>query len=278
MKKIILTLFVLVMACQVTAQGLDDVNKRPERIGIGLRLGGNLASYKYTDNPALDTMAFDSLWYRVRPVLGLNMEIPLFDGIVFVSPEVSLAGRGDSRLYPNSSLDTMRYQVKVYYLEARLPISVAIPVTNNIKPYMYVAPSFGLALDTVGPLKSVIRQGSAKQHDYQEVGVSKGNMSTYDYGLALGAGLRYRFNFSTFSLVLKAEGGYHWGFRDTYSELEHNNYSQAQNVNTYNIKGKRLNRGWEGSISVILPLKFYPDDCFYWSDVNKSKHRGAFGF
>ncbi len=291
MKKIFLTLLVLSLVGFVSAQQ-NDRNKRREAVAIGLRFGGNLASYHYTENTDLNELPFDSLKYRVRPMLGLNVEIPLFNGIMFVAPEVSFTGRGDSRLFHSDPRDVdMRYRAKVNYLEARLPISVAIPVTPNIKPYVFVAPLFGLALDTVGPLVSTIEQVSLDGNPNAQppvspslndvVSVDSSNMSPYDYGLTVGAGLRYRINFKTFSLVLKAEGGYHLGLRDTYSEQEHNNQSQAQNVNAYNIIGKRLNRGIEAAITIALPLDFHSeDDCFYWSDMQKrnNRGRGLFGF
>lgn len=278
MKKILLTLMVLSMVGYATAQQ-NDVNNRPEKVAVGIRFGGNLASYSYPQNDSLNALHSDtSLMNRVRPILGLSVEIPLFKGYMYVAPEVSLTGRGDSRMFTSNTLDTLvHYQAKVYYLEARLPIAVAIPVTPNIKPYIFAAPSFGLALPTVGSFVSEITQLD------DAVKVDSSNMSPYDYGLTIGAGLRYRFNFPNFSLVVKVEGGYHLGFRDTYSVQEHLNQTQAANVNAYYIPldHKRLNRGIEGSITIAIPLDFHSaDDCFYWSDMEKRKNRsrGLFGF
>jgi hypothetical protein len=275
MKKIFLTIMVLSLIGSASAQQ-NDKNNRPEKVAVGIRAGGNLASYYYNENQVLNDLPFDSLKYRVRPMLGLDVEIPLFNGYVFVAPEISFTGRGDSRLFHSSTMnDTIRYQAKVNYLEVRLPISVAIPVTPNIKPYVFAAPVFGLALDTVGPLISTITQGS------DVVPVSKSNMAPYDYGVTLGAGLRYRINFNSFSLVLKAEGGYYLGLCDTYSEQEKLNQANAANAQAYNIVGERLNRGIEAAITIALPLDFHSeDDCFYWSDMEKrkNKNRGLYGF
>ena len=283
MKKILLTLLILSLVGSATAQKNDNKN-RPEKVAIGIRMGGNLAKYHYTKEPLLNALDYDSIMNRVRPMLGLNVEIPLFNGIVYVAPEVSFSGRGDSRLFNSNTLDTLvRYQAKVNYLEARLPISIAIPVTPNIKPYVFAAPSFGLTLPTVGPFVSEIRQYSLDKNMTLDntVAVDSSNMSPYDYGLTAGIGLRYRFNFPSFSLVLKAEAGYHLGFLDTYSEQEHLNQAQALNVNAYNVIGNRLNRGIEGAITIAIPLDFHSeDDCFYWSDVQrkKNKSRGLLGF
>lgn len=283
MKKTILVLMILALAGQMTAQQSND-NKRKEAVAIGIRFGGNLANYYYTENPDLNDLPFDTLMNRVRPVLGLSVEIPLFNGLMYVAPEVSFTGRGDARVFHSSNWDAdVCYKAKVNYLEARLPIAVAIPATKWLKPYVFAAPSFGLALDTVGPMVSTIEQYSLDnpQSFDDQVGVSKSNMAPYDFGVLAGAGLRFLIDFKSFALVVKAEGGYHLGFFDTYSEQEHYNQANAQNVNAYNVKGNRLNRGIEAAITIALPLSFHSgDDCFYWSDMNKRKNnnRGLYGF
>lgn len=283
MKKILLTLLVLSMVGYATAQQ-NDKNNRPEKVAVGIRIGGNLASYYYNENADLNALGYDKFMNRVRPVMGLNVEIPLFKGRMYVAPEVSFTGRGDSRLFESATLDTLVcYQAKVNYLEARLPISIAFPITPNFKPYVFAAPLFGLALPTVGPFASEIKQYSLDKNKTLDntVAVDSSNMAPYDYGVTVGAGLRYRINFSSFSLVLKVEGGYHLGLCDTYSEQEHLNQAQAPNANAYNIIGKRLNRGIEAALTIAIPLDFHSaDDCFYWSDMEKRKNRGRglFGF
>lgn len=284
MKKILLSLLVLMLACQLTAQQKNE-RKRGEAVAIGIRVGGNLASYNYSGNDALNSLPFDSLWYRVRPMLGLQVEIPLFGGIVYVAPEASFTVRGDSRLFESSTWNTqVRYQAKVNYLEARLPISVAIPVSSWFKPYVFAAPSFGVATSTsVGPFASEIAQYSFDnpQSLNDVVAVDSSNMAAYDYGLTAGAGLRFTIDLSSFLMVVKLEGGYHMGFRNTYSALEIADQAQAVNVNAYNITWKRLNRGIEAAVTIAIPLDFHSgDDCFYWSEVEnrKNKNRGMYGF
>ena len=283
MKKIVLTLLVLVLACQMMAQQRKD-EKRKEAIAIGIRAGANRPSYNYPDNPGLDTLGFAVFKDRIAaPVLGINVEFPLLGGHVYVAPEVALARRGDTRLFESTTLDTLVcYKARVNYLEARLPVSVAVPVTKWLKPYVFAAPSFSLALPTVGPFTSEITQYSldqAKTLD-QTVAVDSSNMAPYDFGVLLGGGLRFTIDFKSFLMVVKVEGGYHLGFLDTYSAQEHKDQAQAVNVNAYNINGKRLNRGIEGAITIAIPLSFPGDDCFYWSDVvkKKNKNRGFYGF
>ena len=258
MKKTIFTLLILALVGQMAAQQNDK--KIRETVAIGIRGG-----YSYPQNASLNDLAYDELMNRIRPVFGLNVEIPLFNGHMYVAPEVAFTGRGDSRLFESASYDTLvRYQAKVNYLEARLPISVAFPAASWLKPYVFAAPSFGLVLDTVGPFRSEIRQYSLDGALNDSVGVSTSNMAPYDYGVTLGAGLRFRLNFQSFAMLIKVEGGYHLGLRDT-----------------YNIKAPRLNRGIEGSVTIAIPLDFHSaDDCFYWSDIHqrKNKNRGLYGF
>lgn len=291
MKKIFLTLLIVSLVGVATAQQRND-KKRGEAVAIGVRVGGNLASYYYTDNATLNGLGYDSIMQRVKPMLGLSVEIPLFGGVVYVAPEVSFTGRGDSRLFHSLACDTtMRYQATVNYLEARLPISVAIPVASWFKPYVFAAPSFGLALPSLGQsrlLASEFRQYSfdSPQTISDTVAVDAGNMSLYDLGLTAGVGLRFNINFGSFMMVVKLEGGYHMGFLNTYSEKELYDQATAVNLNPntghqYNIKGERRNRGIEGAITIAIPLDFHSsDDCFYWSDVYKRRNnnRGYFGF
>ena len=263
------------LACIATAQQRGN-NQNSEKVAIGLRLGGNLPSYFYTETDELNALDRSEFLKCVTPMLGLHVEIPLLGGVVYVAPEATITQRGDSRFFHSTTLDTMvDYRARVNYLEARLPISIAIPVTPNFKPYVFAAPSYGWALQTVGPLKSEIVQ------NVDTVAVDLNNMSSNDCGLTLGAGLRFHLNLSSFYMIVKLEGGYHWGFQDTYSQKEHIDQVTALNANAYNVTGKRLNRGIEAALTIAIPLDFHPkDDCFYWSDIEKKKNRGRglFGF
>ncbi|MBQ3709460.1 MAG: hypothetical protein II887_02015 [Bacteroidales bacterium] len=288
MKKTILVLLILALAGQMIAQQVSG-KKRGEAVAIGLRVGGNLASYYYTENADLNDMEYAAFMERLKfPMVGLNVEIPLFNGYMYVAPEVSFTGRGDSRWLGTVGLDTVRYKAQVNYLEGRLPISVAIPVTSWFKSYVYAAPSFGVALPSLGSynfLKSEFVY-SERQGVSDTLAVSTSNMSPYDLGLTVGAGLRFLIDFNSFKMVVKIEGGYHMGFFDTYSEKEHIDQAAAINLNPtsghqYNVVGERLNRGIEGAVTIAIPLDFHSsDDCFYWSDVMKKKDRsrGLFGF
>lgn len=287
MKKTLLTILVLALAISVSAQKrTNKTDKQVEKVAIGIKLGGNLSQFHYYPDPYdLNKLDFDSLGKRLNPMFGLNVEIPLLKGVVYVSPEVLFNVRGDSRLFESKTFDTLvRYQAKVNYLELRVPVAIAIPVTKTFKPYVFAAPSFSLALPAVGPFKSEIRQYSldkAKTFD-EKVDVNPSNMTKYDYGIALGLGFRFRFDFPGFAMLMKIEGGYYNGMKDTFSEKEHLDQSTAVNAQAYNLDYNRQSRGFEAALTIAIPLGGFhaADDCFYWSDMEKKKNRGRgmFGF
>ena len=287
MKKTLFILLLLSFAVVVTAQPQHNSKKRGEAVAIGIRGGATLPNYVYPGNPALDTLGFDVLTSRIRPMLGINVEIPLLDGWIYVAPEVDWVGRGDRRLYRSDLWNTIVcYEVRVNYLEARLPVSVAIPATSWLKPYFFAAPTFGLVMPTItdkGPLGSGISQTSDNNIQgfvNSNVAINANNMAQYDFGALAGAGLRFTMTFPRFSLVVKMEAGYYLGFNDTYSEAEHNDQAPAINVNAYNINWVRNNRGLEAAITVALPLKFAPGDaCSHWSKgVYPSSKNYNYGF
>lgn len=283
MKKTLLFLLVLVLAGQVTAQQRKG-EKNKEAVAIGIKGGASLAHYTYVSNNDLNTLPYDTLLKRVKPMFGIQVEIPLFNGLMFISPEVAFAVRGDSRVFQSATWGTnVRYRANVNYLEARLPIAVAIPAASWLKPYVFAAPMFGLALPKVGPFNSEITQYSLDkpQSFNQTVAVDSSNMAPYDYGFTAGAGLRFLVDFKSFKMIVKLEGGYHMGLKDTYSVLESQSVVPATNVQAYSIDWKRLNRGIEASLTIAIPLDFHgEDDCFYWSEIEKkkNKNRGYFGF
>ena len=289
MKKILFILLFLSMAGFATAQNSGgSKSKNREAVAIGIRGGASLPNYQYTDNPDLNALPFDAdLMQRIGlPTLGLQVEIPLLNGRMYVAPEADFTVRGDDRLFHNDNLNTdVNYRARVNYLEARLPIAVAFPATTWLKPYVFAAPSFGLALPTVGPFTSEITQSYANGNPTETVAVDSSNMAPYDIGVLAGAGLRFNINFTDFSLVVKVEAGYHLGFLDTYSEQEHYNQSTAINLNQksghqYNVIGQRLNRGFEAAVTIALPLRFSSDDaCVNWSSGSHRPRRNQhYGF
>lgn len=257
------------MDAPLTAQRRNAVpGRKKEAVAVGFKVGGELVRYAYPQNPELNTLSFDSMIHRLRRQVGVLVELPVANG-VYVSPQVVLAGRGDSRLFVSEGWhDTVQYQAKVNYLELRVPVSVEVPMRLPVTPYFFVAPSFGLTLP-----KGEIRQrvGSV----ISAVGIDSCNMAVYDIGLLAGVGGKLTLDFSSFRLHVKMEAGYYLGGRDTYSPMEHLDQSQATNVSAYNINGTRKNRGWELAVTLSLPLKFYRDACGFGQGLVPGGSRGC---
>lgn len=267
MKRALLCIVVLMVTVSAFAQRNHHTGKgRKEAVAVGLRMGGNLSRFAYPNDSKLDNLAMDPLLKRVHPVVGVNVEFPL-SGVVYVAPEVAFVGRGDSRLFKSHVWDALvRYRAKTYYVDLRLPVSLAFPVSNRLKPYVFASPSVGLALPFGNIEQSVLDDVT----QINAVSIDTNNLALYDAGVTLGAGMRYIHHFEAFSLVVKAEVGWYRGLTDTYSPMEHADQAWASNVSAYNISGKRKNRGFEASVTIALPLRFYPDACSFY-DRYRSK-------
>lgn len=277
MKRIALFIVFLCCCCSLHAQFYSGSSHARKAMGIGAVGAVNLANFAYPNDISKNGLDYDSLLYRIRPVFGLTVEIPV-GKFLYVAPEVLLASRGDARLFESTVWNTLvRYQAKMNYLELRVPVSLAIPVCKTVHPYIFAAPSFGLTL----PKGEIIQYSLDKPQSFnQSVAIDSSNMALYDAGVMAGAGVRFNADFSTFSLVFKLEAGYYFGILDTYSPMELQDQAAAVNVNAYNTQGKRLNRGLECRFSIVLPLKFLPGDaCSSFSSNNRTRHRlGSYGF
>lgn len=279
MKRLALYIALFFCCCSLFAQRHAGSGPAVKAVGVGIMGGANLAKFAYLGDSEKDGLGFDSVLYRIRPLAGLAVEIPL-GNYVYVAPEVQWAGRGDSRLFESTvwNHSQVRYQVKSYYLELNVPVSVVIPVTQTFQPYVFVAPGFGLTL----PMGGITQYSFDKPQSFNHsVAIDSSNMALYDASVMAGAGVRFNVDLSTFYLAIKLEAGYHYGLFDTYSPLEHNDQATAANVNAYNIHGTRKNRGIECRLSIVLPLKFPPGDaCSNWSKdvypVSRKGHRFSF--
>ena len=273
MKKLLLILIAVMCSCSLMAQYGSTSHSTRKAVGIGLKGGLGLPSYAYFGDADKSALGYDSIMNRIKPLYGVFVEIPIGDHF-YVSPEVSLVNRGDARLYESSVWNTMvRYQASVSYLELRVPVSMVLPVGEVVQPYVFAAPTFGLAL----PMGDITLQSfDNPQSINHSVAIDSSNMAPYDLGLTAGVGMRFNMDFSRFSLVVKLEAAYSHGLLDTYSVAEHNDQAPAANVNAYNVIGQRLNRGFECALSIVLPLKFAPGDaCSNWSkDVYPKGRRG----
>ena len=247
-------IILLLMALAFQAKAQMDIVETERSIAIGIKGGVNLASYAYRGDAEKSALPFDSLKYRIRPVFGISVEVPIAKNL-YVSPELLIAGRGDSRLFESQVWDSkVRYRAEVNYLEMRLPVSYAIPLSKVVKPYIFAAPAFGWTLPTMPVLGGKIEQTFLDSGPSQAMELDTSNMAPFDVNALVGAGLRFDFWVSDLAFLVKLEAAYSLGFLDTYTAAEHHDQAQAVNVNAYNVKGLRLNRGIECLITVAVRL------------------------
>lgn len=278
MKKIFVIIMTLVLGYSASAQMKSSQVKTRKAVGIGVIGGGNLASFTYLgDHHQQSSLDHSDIMSRLRPVAGLTVDIP-FGFNMYVSPEILYVGRGDARQYVSAtSGQDMSYKAVVNYLDVRVPLAMSFPVSDIVHPYVFAAPTFGMVL---GEVSGMNLGGTLSMND-TEIPVGTSNMSPFDFGVLAGAGLRFNFDFSHFSLVAKLEVDYNMGLINTYSYAELHDEAHAMNVNAYNVNGIRTNRGLECLFSLILPLKFQGGDaCSNWSKsvYPSSKGNTHFGF
>ena len=278
MKKWFLILVMMMVVVPLTAQIGAESRFKPVHnpISIGIKGGVLLPHYHYRSRGAmpedLNELPYDSLLHRIRPLVGVQVEIPMGD-FAYFAPELIWAKRGDSRLFYSIPADSLltNYKAKVNYLDLRLPIEVVIPIKGPAQPYLFGGVDVGLVLpyiliDTVfnKPLSTPIEMNlSGEIAQETTVMVNKGNMSPFDFGVFGGAGVRYTLEFERFSLLLKLEAAYSMGLHNTYSKLEQQSQAPAVNLGnegTHYSVGYRYNRGWECNFSVMLPLHFKTGD------------------
>lgn len=278
MKRLTLYILLFFCCCSLFAQRRATPSTAQKAIGIGVIGGANLAKFAYLGDSEKQDLGFDSILYRIKPLAGLTLEIPL-GNYFYVAPEVLWAGRGDARLFESAiwNHSQVRYQVRSYYMEMHVPVSLVIPVTQTFQPYVFVAPGFGLTLPMGGISQYSLDKPQSFNHS---VAIDSSNMALYDASIKAGAGVRFNLDLSSFYLAIKLEACYHCGLLDTYSPMEQNDMASAVNVSAYNVKGKRMNRGVECRLSVVLPLKFPPKDaCSSFAGKGRSRHRiGSYGF
>lgn len=271
MKKYIFLLVCLFVCCSAFSQGMV-FNKFEYRKGvdrsraviIGLKGGVSFANMYYSDKN-LKSLTMSLL---VRPDYGIFVEVPLKYNIA-VGMDILKTGKGTDISY-NSHGDVnspVRYTIKSDYLDVRIPVSYKFIVTYEFMPFVYVAPYASYCLG------GEISLNQKKYYEYDQdinttIDIGNANMRQFDFGAVVGAGLRYDFNFTSFSIVTKIEAGYNFGLRNTYSKMEMENgfgnnptNHNIVNVNAYNLQGKRFNRGFEAMISIGLPLKFIDRGC-----------------
>jgi OOP family OmpA-OmpF porin len=141
------------------------------------------------------------------------------------------------------------YEFNAKYTELTLPVAYTFQAVGNANLYPYLLG---------GPVVGFARGGNinySQNGDTSKLGINKGNLSSYSFGLYVGTGIKYSLLVNEFfSIVPGFEAGYHLGLTDTYSDKELSKKAEALNTFSYNISGTRKHRGFECGITISIPL------------------------
>lgn len=263
MKRLLALLFFIFLSLVLTAQAVDYgfgkvKHKRNRKVvpTIGIKVG---LTHYYMD------FAYDKYNrlpddFILKPGFGLFIEYPLkkLNGLS-IGCDIMMIERGFQKsFYFRGDMPEVD-RINAKYIDVRIPIVYYFLTTSQINPYIIAAPDFGLCYG--GEFSKTFPENP---NFNQYVDISKSDaMNQFDFSLAFGAGVRYSIPFQAFTLVLKIDGSYNFGFLDTNgaSESYHND-----NI-TYQISDEsRRNRGFELMLSVGIPLKFNTthDACWGW--------------
>ena len=217
----------------------------------GIKMGVNCPRLYYS-NAYLGEMSHDLM---VTPSAGLFLEVPFLRSCT-VAPELNYQQRGGSFTYLYDQHIKETYRLQASYLSLRVPVYLYIPISDRVKPYLFVAPE----LSRVVGGKVSMTHPDQELPDYQ-VSINRSNIKYAYLGALGGAGLRINMPLSTITIVLKADVAINWGFLDTYSSLEHAGTSHPVNgVQSYHIDGRRDSRGVEMHLGLGFFINKY-DAC-----------------
>lgn len=262
MKKLLTILFFVLLSWNLTAQvdySFGNVKHRRDRgvvPTIGIK-GGLTHYYMHFAYDRYNKLADDFL---LKPGFGLYIEYPIkkVRGLA-VSGEIMMVERGFQKSFDFRGDMPEVDCIKANYIDIRIPIIYYLRPTELLSPYIFAAPDFGLCYG--GEFSKTFSENP----EYNtSVDISNSDaMHQFDISLAVGAGVRYNIHFQVFTLVLKLDGSYNFGFLNTNGASESN---YVDNL-AYHVKDdSRFNRGFEVMFSIGLPLKFnfLHDSCWGW--------------
>ncbi|MBQ6083428.1 MAG: PorT family protein [Bacteroidales bacterium] len=261
-KTIILLMICLISGGMLKAQmriGNDRRVNLSKIVSMGVKFGVNDATMVYTDKQLKDLNST----YSIKPSFGLYLEIPVTRWLS-VSPELMYIGRGGMVSYETNNTNNVDYKINSRCVDFRVPIDLYMIMSRSFKPYVFVAPDFGYVL---GGEISMKQDGVTAVS--QEIEIGSANMKEYNVSVLFGLGFRFDVYMPQTALYVKLEAGYNYGLTDTFSKMEKDESSVAENVNAYNISGDRFNRGLEVMISIGMPFYRNTGTCSTFRKANR---------
>lgn len=270
MKYIVLLLLLAVFQTVGEAQAVRKQENRS--VYVGVKGGLNLPRMLYFQNVALGQIKPETL---LEPIGGAFVDIPL-GGFVSVAPEAMFVQRGCGLKYSHFSGADVAYQMDLRYVDLRFPVEARWAIRPWLQPYIALGVEAGYCLggtihmDRTTPLAFD-----------QTIDVGKANLNPIHAGAFAGLGIRSVFEVGKRDLLLKLCATYHQGMVDTYSAMEKDGTAIPENVNAYQITGRRLPQGLELTLGIGISLDKRDDACATFSNdpYRRKGSRGRlFGF
>ena len=199
--------------------------------------------------------------FVLKPGFGLFIEYPLKKSLknFAIGGEVMMINRGFRKSFNFRGYMPEVDEINTKYLDVRIPITYYFRNTEVLNPYIFAAPDFGFCYS--GEFTKTFSE-NPEYNQFLDISDSDA-MSSFDISLAVGAGIKYNIHFQMFSIDLKLDASYNFGFLNT------NNASEPVYVDNiaYHVKDdSRRNRGLEFMLSIGVPLKFNKlhDSCWGW--------------
>lgn len=252
--RVLILLIVLLAAVNLTAQERfypdhpKDDAARYEGPVYGIKGGVNVSRFYYTSQALSGLTHTDTLSLSA----GCFLELPLSRTFT-IAMELNYQQRGGATTYQFNGKPE-RYSLLAHYVTARVPVYCYIPVTDHVKPYVFLAPEVGAPVAGEIRLQGGYYNGSTP--------ISNANINRLYVGALGGVGLRFNIPMRTITMVLKLDAALNIGLLDTYSLSERSGIAHPLNLQAYTIDGHRYLRGLEGH----LTLGFFinkPDACVW---------------
>lgn len=239
-------LVVIVLCLVLPLSAISQRRGKPfsEQVNWGIKGGVNLSKMHYTDRHLADLPQ----QFAIRPAGGVFVDIPL-SPFLGIATEILYVERGMKTVYTHYSGYDIDYSIRSRYVDFRLPLMVGVNVTSWFQPYLLVGGDVGYLL---GGQIHLLQTGLP--HPELTVNLGKANMQPLYIGVFGGLGVRFFQEMNGKRAQLKVEATFNHGFVDSFSEKEHLKTALPENVNAYNITGKRFPQAIELSVGVTLPL------------------------
>ncbi len=187
--------------------------------------------------------------------------------------------------YTQTGYTKNEYHSTLNCLEGRIPLTFYFSTQENLKPYFMVAPTVSYIMGGTLNWKKHYVTWPVGNEDIAETknvyeataDVGEANMKKLDVGLAVGAGVWWRYITRHYYFIFKFEVAYNYGFIDSFSPQEKLKEDGSVDVQeqlglgdlVYDPVGTRHTQSFEVTASVMFPIKkLLKGACRSWGDYD----------